>query len=113
MSTETITVAVFLIVVAALVVWAMERSHARAAAAYDRVIDNLSKENRDLLDRMFVSKGQPPTGTDMRAREEEQRTARAERRERSPVTNQTGGPLKAVQMNLAAAAAARGDKESE
>lgn len=102
MSTESIAVAVFLLVVFGLVTYARERTQARTEAAYKGVFDSLTEENRELRDRWYMSKGLPVSGVDVRKQAEEKRE-RAQQRRESAVTGPTGGPLKAVQAGLAAA----------
>jgi hypothetical protein len=97
MSSETLTVAcavtIFLVAVFGLVYYALDRSRVRESAAYERVFAVLMQDGRDLRDRMYVAKGQPPTGTDVRknyaeaeARREMKRTAEQQRpRQSGPV----------------------------
>lgn len=93
MSTETLAAAAFLVIVFGLVLWARERSNASEAAAYGRIIASLESTQTELLDRMFRSKGHPPTGTDMQqvARVERERTE--ERRQQAEANPRKLGPI--------------------
>ncbi len=44
----------------------------------------LHKDNVDLRNRLYESKGQPPVGTDYQLRHEERRASQARRREQAP-----------------------------
>lgn len=49
-------------------------------AHYEALLRDVRADNRDLRDRMYLSKGQPPAGVDVRAAHEEKQ---AERRARA------------------------------
>lgn len=97
MSTETLAaaavIAVFLLIIFGLVLWARERSHASEAAAYGRVIASLERTQTELLDRMFVSKGHPPTKTDMQQVARVERERKEERRQAAEARPRKLGPI--------------------
>jgi hypothetical protein len=62
---------------------------------YSRVIDTLSADNIDLRNRLFISKGQPPTGIDVTAQYEEKKEVERVRRQSDP-QKKSANPLQRI-----------------
>lgn len=67
-----VAVAVSNIALSAFLLW-QQRAH------YEALLRDVRADNLDLRGRMFVSKGQPPPGVDMKEAHEERRAERKER----------------------------------
>jgi hypothetical protein len=90
---------VIILAAAGFVVWNWRRAHAEILAGRDATIERLTGENRDLLNRLFASKGQPPVGTDMQAFHGEREAERKDRRQRATREGQVD-PLSQAQAQL-------------
>jgi hypothetical protein len=74
-----ITAYVLTLLLAALIYWRQDVSHKRACAVYESCLAKADARATDALDRLFVAKGQAPTGTNMpqaHAAREQERTQR-------------------------------------
>lgn len=60
---------------------------------YSRVIDTLSADNIDLRNRLFISRGQPPSGVNVTAQYEEKKEVERVRRENTEPRHRPNGPL--------------------
>ena len=69
--------------------------------AYNRVIDQLFINNKDALDRLYISKGQPPTGVDVTERYEEKQQIAREQRESGNKNKKPPGPLERARATWA------------
>ena len=61
--------------------------------AYIRIIDQLFADKKDALDRLYISKGQPPTGVDVTEKYEEKQQVAREQRESGNKNKKPPGPL--------------------
>lgn len=72
----------FVLLCSAFVFWQIDLSRKREGEAYSRIIDSLITDKQSSLDRLFMSKGLPPTGVDVRAEREERMQKQKEKVER-------------------------------
>lgn len=75
------------------------------------VIRELRAVNVDLLNRLYVSKGQPPVGVDVRREYEEKKQQRDERR-RDPAQKSAIDPTQGMRNRLASMEKTRANKAS-
>jgi hypothetical protein len=83
---------VLLLSVFGLYAFLRERSIERTLRAYESLIQSLSDDKKELLDRFFISKGHAPVGVDMRETHEKKEAERQETAKTKKVLRR-GDPL--------------------
>lgn len=75
-----------------------ERDWEKQIAAYEKAIDRLYADNKDLRDRMYQSKAQPPSGVDLtQAYEERKEIAREQKaKDENSGKKRIAGPLERI-----------------